>query len=126
GRGGEARVPAGGLAGRSPGPGPGRRGGPPASPPPPPPAAAPPPQPADRSRAGAPKGILGLAAEISRLATLQANAPAGGAAKNAIKSDAAAAAADPGDLALPGSALPERVVLGAGEPEAPISARPDG
>ena len=114
-----------------------------------PPADAPPPQPADRSRAEAPKGILGLAAEISRLATLQANAPAGGAAKNAIKSDGAASAAKPADLPLPGrstsakvaaaaptsatppsdtpdSASPGRVVLGAGEPEAPISARPDG
>jgi len=105
-------------------------------------------QPADPSRAGAPKGILGLAAEISRLATMQANDPAKGVAKDGGKSDAAPVS-KPGDLPLPGpstsakvvaaasssatapsgmpaSASPGRVVLGAGEPEPPISARPDG
>jgi UPF0755 protein len=106
-------------------------------------------QPADQSRGGAPKGILGLAAEISRLATMQANALGAGAANKAIESDAAAPAAEPRDLPLPGrstsakvvaaaptsatppsgmphSVSPGRVVLGASEPEPPISARPDG
>ena len=118
-------------------------------PPQPSPAGSAPRQPADPSRAGTPKGILGLAAEISRLATLQANAPAAGGAKDGIKRDAAAPVGKPGDLPLPApstsakvaaaaprsatapsgmpaSASPGRVVLGAGEPEPPISARPDG
>ena len=118
-------------------------------PPQPSPTGSAPRQPADPSRAGAPKGILGLAAEISRLATMQANAPAAGVAKDGVKSDAAAPVGKPGDLPLPGpptsakvaaaapsaakapsgmpaSASPERVVLGAGEPGPPISARPDG
>jgi UPF0755 protein len=103
-------------------------------------------EPADRSSAVVPKGILGLATEISRLATMQANAPA---AKNAGKSDVVAPVTEPGDLRLPGqstsakvvpaaptsatppsgtpaSASPRRVALGAGEPEPPISVRPDG
>jgi UPF0755 protein len=113
------------------------------------PAGSAPRQAAEPSRAGAPKGILGLAAEISRLATMQAKGPAAGIAKDAVTRDAAAPVGKPGDLTLPApstsakvaaaapssatapsgmsaSAAPGRVVLGAGEPEPPISARPDG
>ena len=118
-------------------------------PPQPSPAGSAPRQPADPSRAGTPKGILGLAAEISRLATMQANVPAAGVARDGVKSNAAAPVGKPGDLPLPGpstsgrvvaaaprsatapsdmpaSASPGRVELGAGEPEPPIPARPDG
>jgi UPF0755 protein len=80
---------------------------------------------------------------------MQANGPAAEVAKDAVTRDAAAPVGKPGDLPLPApstsakvaaaapssaiapsgmsaSAAPGRVVLGAGEPEPPISARPDG
>ena len=80
---------------------------------------------------------------------MQANVPAAGVARDGVKSDAAAPIGKRGDLPLPGpstsgkvvaaapssatapsdmpaSASPGRVGLGAGEPEPPIPARPDG